>query len=292
MSSNLPPIRLVHHWACSGGTIISRSLAQLPRVVLLSEVHPLAHLRLHAPINSYQPTDVIQQLSLARNGRDPALCIAAWQGSILALQAAISQQNKILVLRSHSHIDFFCGGLAAEESMVSRSLRPNAALLELLTVRHPLDSWLSILTNGWHQHFAGANFTSFCRRALRMLDACPAMPWLRYEEFSLNPAAALQEIAVVLQLDPGNNDLRNHDIQAIQLSGDSGRRADVISARPRRPVPNNQKSAIQQALNGDADSIYLRLCQRLGYDPDPNAVHPFLSLRSELPNRIEFELQE
>ena len=44
MSSKLPPIRVVHHWACSGGTIISRSLAQLPNVVLLSEVHPLAHL--------------------------------------------------------------------------------------------------------------------------------------------------------------------------------------------------------------------------------------------------------
>ena len=29
MSSGLPPIRVVHHWACSGGTI-SRSLAQLP----------------------------------------------------------------------------------------------------------------------------------------------------------------------------------------------------------------------------------------------------------------------
>ena len=79
MSSGLPPIRVVHHWACSGGTIISRSLAQLPRVVLLSEVHPLAHLRLHPPSSGYQPTDVVQQLSLARNGRDPALCIAAWR---------------------------------------------------------------------------------------------------------------------------------------------------------------------------------------------------------------------
>ena len=287
MSSKLPPIRVVHHWACSGGTIISRSLAQLPNVVLLSEVHPLAHLRLHAPSSGYQPTDVVQQLSLPHNGRDPVLCMAAWQGSILALQAAVSQQNQVLVLRSHSHIDFFCGGLAAEESMVSRSLRAKAALLELLTVRHPLDSWLSILTNQWHRHFAGADLESFCRRALRMLDACGAMPWLRYEEFSLHYSSALQAMADVLQLDPMNSDLQNDDIQAIQLSGDSGRRADVISARPRRPIPENQKSSVQQALDGGADSSYLRLCHRLGYNPDPKAAHPFLGLNSDLPHRLE-----
>ena len=287
MSGTLAPIRVVHHWACSGGTIISRSLAQLPRVVLLSEVHPLAHLRLHPPSSGYQPTDVVQQLSLARNGRDPALCVAAWQGSIVALQEATSQHNQVLVLRSHSHIDFFCGGLAPEESMVSRCLRTKAALLELLTVRHPLDSWLSILTNQWHRHFAGGDLESFCRRALRMLDACHAMPWLRYEEFSLNPASALQAMANVLQLEPMNSSLRNDDIQAIQLSGDSGRRADVISARPRRPVPENQKSAIQQALDGGADSSYLRLCHRLGYNPDPAATHPFLGLNADLPHRLE-----
>ena len=287
MLSTHPPIRVVHHWACSGGTIISRSLAQLRNVVMLSEVHPLAHLRLHSPKSDYQPTDVIQQLSLTRNGRDPVLCIAAWQGSILGLQAAVSQQNQVLVLRSHSHIDFFSGGLAAEESMVSRSLKNKAALLELLTVRHPLDSWLSILNNGWHRHFAGGDLDSFCRRGLRMLDACHSMPWLRYEEFSLNPSSALQAMAGVLQLERINSELHEDEIKDIQLSGDSGRRADVISARPRRPIPEEQLTAVHEALDGNAESSYGMLCQRLGYDPDPNAAHPFLGLPAELQHRIE-----
>ena len=285
--SSLPPIRVVHHWACSGGTIISRSLAQLPRVVLLSEVHPLAHLRLHSPSSDYCPTDVIQQLSLTRNGRDPVLCIAAWQGSILGLQAAVSQQNQVLVLRSHSHIDFFSGGMAAAESMVSRSLRAKATLLELLTVRHPLDSWLSVLNNGWDRHFAGGDLDSFCRRCLRMLDGCHSMPWLRYEEFSLDPSAALQAMADALQLDRINSESHQNGISDIQLSGDSGRRADVISARPRRPIPEEQLTAVHEALDGHADSSYVILCRRLGYDPDPIAAHPFLGLPAELQHRIE-----
>ena len=170
---------------------------------------------------------------------------------------------------------------------MSRSLRPNAALLELLTVRHPLDSWLSILKNQWHLHFAGADLESFCRRALRMLEAYQAMPWLRYEDFSLRPAAALEAMANVLQLDPVTSDLGDQGLQTIQLSGDSGRRADVITARPRRPIPETQQRAVDQALDPDTDSSYLRLCHRLGYDPDPKAAHPFLIPRAELPHRIE-----
>ncbi len=288
MTSNLPPIRVVHHWACSGGTVISRSLAQLPNVVLLSEMHPLAYLRHLVPSSDYQPTDVVQQLSLSHNRRDPVLCIAAWQGSILALHAAVNQQNQVLVLRSHSHIDFFCGGLAAKESLVSRSLRPKASLLELLTVRHPLDSWLSILNNRWHLHFSGTDLESFCRRALLMLDACHAMPWLRYEDFCLRPEAALKGMTDVLQLEPLTRNLSDQDIKDIQLSGDSGRRSDLVSARPRRPIPESQQSAVNQALDPDTNSSYLKLCDCLGYDPDPKSAHPFLSPYAELPDRIEF----
>ena len=75
--------------------------------MMLSEVHPLAYLRLHKAKAEYLPTDIVQQLSLTHNNLDPALCIAAWQGSIHSLHQAINEQNKHLILRSHSHVDFF-----------------------------------------------------------------------------------------------------------------------------------------------------------------------------------------
>ena len=98
--STLHPIRVVHHWSCSGGTVISKSLARIPSVMMLSEVHPLAYLRLHKAKAEYLPTDIVQQLSLTHNNLDPALCIAAWQGSIHSLHQAINEQNKHLILRS------------------------------------------------------------------------------------------------------------------------------------------------------------------------------------------------
>ena len=269
------PIRVLHHWACSGGTIISRSIATQPNVVLLSEVHPLAYLRLKEPDTNYSPTDIIQQLSLQQNGRDPSLCIAAWQGSILNLNATLTEQNRPLILRSHSHIDFFSGGIASRVPMISRSLKSHAPLLELLSVRHPLDSWLSLLQKGWNQHFHTKELEIFCGRALSMLKGCEGMNWIRYEEFTLKPDEFLKEINEFLQLRGEESHTQN--LKNIKLSGDSGRSSDVVGMRPRQPIPNKELIEIDQALNAGKNSNYLRLCNQLGYAPEPNGVHPFLS---------------
>ena len=136
-------------------------------------------------------------------------------------------------MRSHSHVDFFCGGLAAEEPMVSRCLRPKAELLELVTVRHPLDSWLSMQRMMWHEHFAGSDFSHFCKRAIKMLEACENIPWVRYEEFSLNPEAVMDVICKILKLENRSGYWGEVDAN-IKLSGDSGRSSETIGIR-RRP---------------------------------------------------------
>lgn len=274
------PIRILHHWACSGGTIISRSIANQSNVVLLSEVHPLAYLRLKEPDTSYAPTDIIQQLSLQQNGRDPSLCIAAWQGSILNLNATLTKQNRPLVLRSHSHIDFFSGGLASKVPMVSRSLKGHAPLLELLSVRHPLDSWLSLLQKDWNKHFHTKELEIFCKRALNMLKGCEEMSWIRYEEFTLKPDKLLREINGFLQLRGESGHTQN--LKNIKLSGDSGRSSDVIGMRPRQPIPSKELREIDQALNTGSKSNYVRLCHQLGYEPEPDRSHPFLTSSSPL----------
>ena len=285
MHQEQAPIRVLHHWACSGGTIISRSIASLPKVLLLSEVHPLAYLRLKEPSTEYSPTDIIQQLSLQQNGRDPSLCISTWQGSILYLNSTLRHQNKILVLRSHSHIDFFCGGLTSRVPMISRSLTGYAPLIELLTVRHPLDTWLSILKNGWHNHFHTKELEVFCGRALKMLKGCEGMSWIRYEEFTLNPQEVLRLVAELFQLNEGKEHTQN--LKNIKLSGDSGRSSDVIGMRPRQPIPSKELIAIRQALAAGNTSNYILLCNELGYEPDPNTEHPFLTINSPLkPNHI------
>jgi hypothetical protein len=274
---SLSAIRVFHHWACSGGTLLSRCLAIQPQIVLLSEVHPLAYLRHQDPAHDFRPTDLIQQLCLDHNGRDPALCVAAWNGAIDALNIELTSVGKLLVLRSHSHVDFFMGMLPESDAIVSRTLRPRHRLLELLSVRHPLDSWLSMHREGWDRHFRFSCFTEFCRRCLAMLDSCRGMAMIRYEDFCLNPQAGLGLMADAFEFtfEPGSLER----IGDVRLSGDSGRTDHVIGLRPRRPVPNELASQLSDQLAADpSESPYLKLCRRLGYDPEPEN-DPFTSMQ-------------
>jgi len=101
------------------------------------------------------------------------------------------------------------------------------------------------------------------------------MSWIRYEEFTLKPDEFLKEINEFLQLRGEEGHTQN--LKNIKLSGDSGRSSDVVGMRPRQPIPNKELIEIDQALNAGKNSNYLRLCNQLGYAPEPNGVHPFLS---------------
>jgi hypothetical protein len=275
---SLSTIRVFHHWACSGGTLLSRSLAIQPQIVLLSEVHPLAYLRHQDPEYGFMPTDLIQQLCLTHNGKDPAFCLAAWNGAIDALNRELTSAGKLLVLRSHSHVDFFTGILPESDAIVSRTLRPRHRLLELLSVRHPLDSWLSMHREGWDRHFRFSCFAEFCRRCLSMLDACRGMAMIRYEDFCLNPQAGLALMAEAFEFTLERGCLER--IGEVRLSGDSGRTDHVIGLRPRRPVPKELVCQLSEQLAADpSKSPYLKLCKHLGYNPEPES-DPFATLQS------------
>ncbi|MFM7086189.1 MAG: sulfotransferase [Cyanobium sp.] len=265
-----PQLRVLHHWACSGGTLISRCLACLPGVVFLNELHPLAHLRLlRDPLDRlYSPTDICRQLSLSHNGSDPSLVMAAFTGALSALLLKTSQQGKTLVVRSHDYIDFFVGALPLSGFSVHRAMRDCASLLSVLTLRHPLDCWLSLLQTEWYRQISQYSLDEFCRRCLLMLDAAADMPCIYYENFVADPPANLATLCRHLALEPDPQVLL--DCHRIQISGDSGRRSCVIEPRPRRAVSGPLHDEISRSQHYD------QLCARLGYQPDPDAPFPHL----------------
>jgi hypothetical protein len=267
-------IRIIHHWACSGGTIIARSIATLQNVVILSEVHPLAYLRLSNPETTYTPTDIIQQLCLPHNGADPALCVAAWRGAIASLEKKVAANNKVLVLRNHSHVDFFTGAQPETEHFIARILKDTHAITELLTVRHPLDSWMSMKLQNWDRHFRYSTFEEFCNRAIALVQASQGLPIVRYEEFTINPTKGLEIICKLLAIEFERQHSRVLD--TVSLSGDSGRSSNQIKVRSRRVIPEEIKSELEKMHKHQQASSYHQLCVMLGYDPDPSAPPPFL----------------
>lgn len=250
-----PRRRSLHHFACTGGTLISRCIAALPAVRLLSEADPLS---LMGPKQSFLPNDLV---GLARAGSRPpddATLAEVFLGGLAALERASARAGLDLVLRDHAHSQFCFGPDLPKRPTLLEMLGRGHEVRALVTVRHPLDSYLSLLRKGWTQ-FSPASLPEYARRYHVFLDRHAGVEVLRYEEFLADPQAAMQRICGVLDLAYAPEFADR--FPAIHLSGDSGRRGDEIAARPRRPVPEGLARLTR------SNAAYRTLCERLGYDP-------------------------
>ena len=93
----------------------------------------------------------------------------------------------------------------------------------------------------WHEHFAGSDFSHFCKRAIKMLEACSNMPWVRYEEFSLNPEAVMDVICKTFKLEDQSSYWGEVDAN-IKLSGDSGRSSETMALEVGAPYLQMKKN--------------------------------------------------
>lgn len=246
-------IRTIHHLACTGGTLIARTIAALPNTYVLSEVHPNSPIRDVTKL--FLPSD-IAALSVA--AKIPDASRIAWEivsTSITLCSEGVAEYGGNLVVRDHSHSDFNGPEISKSGQSTLQALLKGTfdSLLSVVTVRDPRDSFASLKANGW-VHFSPPDFETYCARYHNFLDALDGVPLFRYEDFVAQPEETLQAICVELDLP---FDLISLDVfSAMKLSGDSGRSADFIEERNKR---NN--SADLDAKTHTAQSLF----QRLGY---------------------------
>ncbi|MTW21257.1 sulfotransferase family protein [Allochromatium palmeri] len=250
-----PPVRLIHHLACTGGTLISRCIAAQPDTWVLSEVDPLSPF---VP-GRFLPTDLI---GLSRFGSPPAdteTQIELFLAGLAVLYAQARRQGEHLVLREHSHGQFHFGEAVAERPTLRAIVGRVYPTRALVTVRHPFDTFLSLQDTGWVQHFSPPTLDEYARRVHAFLDAHAGCPLIRYEDFVADPAATMQRICEGLGL--GYNPDFIESFSAIELSGDSGRHGDRISPRPRRAHPPTleQEACASEAFQTLLDRLDYRL---------------------------------
>lgn len=251
------PVRLIHHFACAGGTLIAKCVASMPNIQLLSEVEP------HSPIpqqwrSRFAPTDLIGLLRSSSRGSDSGLESRIFMAALETLQADCIGKGLRLVLRDHAHSSYCTGPAVSAAPNLRRLLSDRYDLKSVVTVRHPLDSWLSLKSHGW-VHFQPDSLEEYAVRYHRFLDGHADLPTFRYEDFVDAPDDKLQGICKALDL-PYLHIYR--ELFSIhRFSGDSGRSSDVIRPRPRREVPG------EIAEEASVSAAYLGLCGRLGYEP-------------------------
>lgn len=251
------PYRAIHHLACSGGTLISKCLSVMPNVTLLSEIDPLSRMmqkNKDRPI--FLPTDLIYAARMSLRPIDDATTVAMFQAALDALHAAMDVAGQYLVLRDHAHSQF-CSDTAPPGRPTLHDIMLQAGpALGVVTVRHPLDCYLSLIKNKW-QHFTPFTLDEYACRHIAFLERHAALPLFRYEDFVASPDAVMTNICAALDLPftPGVESL----ISIVSITGDSGRSSNEIAHRPRRDVPDDVHAEIAES------AAYKTLCRRLGY---------------------------
>lgn len=246
--ANKAQLRTIHHLSSSGGTVISKAIAALPRVVLLSEMNP-------STVGLFAPRDPYPQIFTNYPGLFPDLSMERiFRRRIVEVATACEAQELSLVIRHHSHSDFL------RESPRKSRMRPLLAnvftLTSIATVRNPVDAWLGMLASGFTNDLP--NFTVYCDRVKMFLDAHADLPLFRYEDFTAAPDAVLTKMAGALGLsfDPGYADR----MDAIRVTGDSGRLRLTTKIKPleRRELSPDLPAEIDRPENR-------ALLERLGY---------------------------
>ena len=97
--------------------------------------------------------------------------------------------------------------------------------LSLVTVRHPLDSFLALEANGW-LHFDPKTFDEYCKRYIAFLHGYEKVPIIRYEDFVNFLNDIMNNVCELLKI-PFNGQFIDL-FSVISITVDSGRKAELF----------------------------------------------------------------
>jgi hypothetical protein len=248
-----PLLRTIHHLACTGGTVISKCLAAMPDVALISEVNPFNRYG-----SEFQPTNPLLLLEKSYRTLSTDEIIEDFARQVAHAYQICQLDDVDLIIRDHSHTDFCMGNEPLMQCPIANCLSGDYELLSVITVRHPLDSFLGMLAQGWENQFSPSTLDEYSQRYLAFLNCYDSLPMLRYEDFCNQPVAFMKNLCDIMQIGYLTGFLG--EFGKFALAGDSGRKGmDTIEVRPRRPVPEQVQTEIESSHQ------YSELLRRLGY---------------------------
>lgn len=229
------PLRLLHHMARSGGTLISKCLGAMTGIVLLSEIHPLGTRQFNPLAQAHQWFGLLSADDLADIARSGRVDFA---DAVLLIRARAAERGQTLVIRDWTHLDFTGVPFVAEPAyrlLLAEVLGRRAPVRQLCTVRHPIDQWLSLARLALIQ--GRLDVDRYLLGYRRFAETAAAIGFIRYEDFTRAPDATLADLCERLDVpfDPGFHDRwRSYDRITGDVAGTRG--GGEITPVPRRPV--------------------------------------------------------
>jgi Sulfotransferase family len=236
------PIRTVHHFACSGGTLISKCIASMPNIQLLSEVDPLSTLPSSSAQQQFTPTDMVALMRQSTRGISTELIINIFLNNLETIYSNSQDCGLRLVLRDHAHSHYCTEPSIPERPNLLGIITTRFPALSIVTVRDPIDSYVSLKAFK-SVHFSPPTFDEYCARYVAFIRSYEGSPVVRYEDFVNDPSMEMFKICNYLDLPYNPNFSELFGVH--RISGDSGRSGDIIEARPRRSIDTKLLNEIE-----------------------------------------------
>lgn len=226
-------VRLLHNMARSGGTLIARCIGSMQGVVQLSEIHPHAMNVFNPAMQAHNWYGLLTPENIKHFSADKV----EFREAIEIIAARCEQQNLKLVIRDWSHLDFIgvpYTDAPAYRLMLTEALQDSFDVTETTTVRHPLDTWLSLRRMRPMQ--GRINPEKFLRGYLKFARYGKKLGFIKYEDLVSDPDRYFELLChrLKLRFDPGYKDRwSRYD----KVTGDpytKSRGGEAIRSLPRR----------------------------------------------------------
>jgi hypothetical protein len=190
-----PTIRVLHHLARSGGTLISKCLGSMEGVFLLSEIHPLteqvdaAYNRMVEAMNPLRQAIEWHRLPTEHDLRKLGKRERVEFSELLVLLAERAQsRGGTLLVRDWTHLDFIARPFLPEPTFrltTAEVLREVAEVESHITVRHPVDQLVSLSKLGVMQGSWDLREYFYAYRVFA--EVAREVGFTRYEDFTRDP---------------------------------------------------------------------------------------------------------
>lgn len=247
---------MIHHLACSGGSLISKIIRDSFNCILLSEINPGYSFGSH----SFTPTDLLSQFAYASNKS-----IRTFKKRIETYNRNIDfcfenvDKNQFIVIRDWSEGDFYSSKVVPHICSCKDWINSQKYnIYSIVSVRHPLESFISKTKNNWEIAEKKNSLEIYCRRYLDFLNHYEGSKIIYYENVCNNYELEVKRISELW----GKEFKKIKSLSNKQISGDSGRSSLQISLRPSKNI--SKEISIQM----NTSNSYIKLCKRLGYRAD------------------------
>jgi hypothetical protein len=255
-----PRIRILHQMSRSGGTIISKCLGCMKDLVLLSETHPSGTQWFNPLHQASEWFNILTNADLQDLQKGPSL---GFEDLIDLLLERSKGQNKTLVLRDWSHLDFIAIPFLEKASYrlsTAEVLSHSFEVTNTATVRHPVDQWLSLESL---QLMRGqVTLEAYLRGYVRFAEYCNRIGFIRYEDFTRSPAKQMERLCERLSVryDPS---FMQKWWKYTKITGDTnsqrGPRREIRPLPPRK-IPGGLLEKFEKSPD------YIRSIEILGYE--------------------------